>query len=163
MRIVVVVVMMVGFMAVTVALWMSVGNFEQPHIFPSLELNQFVRAVAQLLLSSPLHGLRDHRAAVLEAGLRLWASLFWNVDEPCSTGLLMGMLMVLMGQFWWSDTYAFSAVDSAGWENVGNNSSQALSGPWGNNRLWGRIGDVHPSDRLTPKVIRLGCNFSLGL
>lgn len=96
---VVVVMMVVVFMAVTVVLWMSVGNFDQPHIFTPLELDQFVRAVAPLLLCSPLVGLGDSRAAaaVLEAGLRLWASLFGHVDEPFRTGLVKAKLLVITG------------------------------------------------------------------
>lgn len=96
---VVVVMMVVVFMAVTVVLWMSVGNFDQPHIFTPLELDQFVGAVAPLLLCSPLVGLGDSRAAaaVLEAGLRLWASLFGHVDEPFRTGLVKAKLLVITG------------------------------------------------------------------
>lgn len=157
---------MVVLMTVTVVLWMSVGHFDQPHPFSPLELSQFVRAVAHLLLCSPLVGLRDRRAAaaVLEAGLRLRASFFGYVDESVWTGLVMGGLLVLTGvQFWRSDTYAFSTVDSTGWEDGGNNGSQALSGPGGDNRLWGRVGDVHPSDCLAPELIGFGFNFSLSL
>ena len=74
-----VVVVMVVF--VTVVLWMSVGQLDQPHVLVRLELGQFVRA--HLLLRSPLVGLGDGRAAaaVLKAGLRLRPSLFGHVDE----------------------------------------------------------------------------------
>lgn len=157
----VVVVVMVVFMTVTVVLWTSVGQFDQPHPFSPL-LSQFVRAVAHLLLCSPQD--RGAVAAVLEAGLRLWASFFGYVDESVGTGLVKGGLLVLTGvQFWRSDTYAFSAVDSTGWEDGGNDGSQALSGPGGDNRLRGRVSDVHPSDRLAPELIGLGFNFSLSL
>ena len=95
----VVVVVMVVFVTVTVVLWMSVGHFDQPHLLTPLELSQFMRDVAHLLLGSPLVRLRDRRAiaAVLEAGLRLWASLFGDVDETVWTGLLKGRLLMLTG------------------------------------------------------------------
>lgn len=94
---VMVVVVMVVFMAVRVVLWMSVGHFDQPHVRAPLELTQFVRDVARLLLCSPVVGLRDGRAAaaVLEARLRLRASFFGYVDESVWTGLLEGRLLVL--------------------------------------------------------------------
>lgn len=81
MMVMVVVVMM--FVTVTVVLWVSVGHFDQPHLLTPLELSQFVRDVAHLLLCSPLVGVRDHRAAaaVLEARLRLGASFFGYVNE----------------------------------------------------------------------------------
>ena len=66
-------------------------------------------------------------------------------------------------QFRRPDAYAFPTVDSARWEDGGNDGSQALSGSGSDNRLWGRVGDVHPSDRLAPEVVGLGFNFSLGL
>lgn len=163
--VVVVVVMVVVLMTVTVVLWMSVGHLDQPHVFTPLELSQFVRDVAHLLLCSPLVGLRDRRAAaaVLEAGLRLRASFFGHMDESVWTGLLEGRLVFTGAQLWRPHTYAFSAVDSAGWEDSGNDGSQALSGPGCDNWLWGWVGDVHPSDSLAPELIGLGFNFSLSL
>lgn len=153
----VVVVVLVVF--VTVALWMSVGHFDQPRLLPPLELSQFVMAVAHLLLCSPLVGFRDHRAAaaVLEAGLRLRASFFGYVQESVWTD----MLVLTGAQLWRSDTYAFSAVYSTGWEDGGNNGSKALSGPGGDNRLGGWVGDVHPLDCITPELIGFGFNLSL--
>lgn len=95
--VVVVVMMVVMLMAVSMVVWMSVGHFDQPHILTSMELRQFVRDVAHLLICSPLVRLRDHRAAaaVLEAGLRLWASFFGYVDVSIRTGLLKRGLLVL--------------------------------------------------------------------
>lgn len=62
----------------TVELRMPVGHFDPPHLFTPLELGQFVRAVAHLLLCSPFVAFKDRRAAaaVLEAGLWLRASFF---------------------------------------------------------------------------------------
>lgn len=89
MMVVVVAVVMV-FMTVTEVLRVSVGHSDQPHLLTPLELSQFVRDVAHLLLCSPLVGLRDRRAAaaVLEAGLRFGASFFGYVDESVLTGML---------------------------------------------------------------------------
>lgn len=125
-----------------------------------------MRDVAHLLLCSPLVGLGDNRAtaAVLEAGLRLRASFFGYMDESSWTGLLKGSLLKLTrAQFWRPDTDTFSAIDSTWWEDGGNNGSQALSGPGGDNGLWRWVGDVHPSDRLAPEFIGLGFDFSLSL
>lgn len=66
------------FMAVAVVLWMSVGQFDQPHVFAPLELSQFVRAVALLLLPSPFMVLRED---LIKPRLRLGTSLFRYVDE----------------------------------------------------------------------------------
>lgn len=75
---VVVMVVVMMFMAVAVVLWMSVGQFDQPHVFAPLELSQFVRAVALLLLSSPFMVLRED---IIKPRLRLGPSLFRYVDE----------------------------------------------------------------------------------
>lgn len=80
---VVVGVLMVVFTDVTVILWMSMARFHQPHLFIPVELSQFMRAVAHLLLCSPLVELRNSMA---EARLR--ASFFGYMDESVWTGLL---------------------------------------------------------------------------
>lgn len=86
------------------------------------------------------------------------------MDESVRAGLLQGGLLVLMDtELRGSDTNAFSTIDSAGRENSGDNSSQALSGSGGDHRLWGWVGNVHPSHCFTPELIGLGLNFSLGL
>lgn len=156
----------VMFMAVTMVLWMSVGQFDQPHVFATLELSQFVRAVTLLLLCSPLVVLREGRtaAAIVKPRLRLRASLLRYVDESFWNSLMKQSLLVLTGaQFWRSDAYALSTVDSTRWEDGGNDCSQALSGSGGSDRFWGRVGDAHPSDCFTPEVIGLGLHLSLSL
>lgn len=164
--VVVVIVVMVAFVAVAEVLWMSVGHFDQPHLLTPLQLGQFVwGAVAHLLLCSPLVWIRHHGAGddVFEARLGLRASLFGDMNESIRAGVLDGRRLVLTGKFWLSDTYAFSAVDCAGWKDGGNDGSQTLSGPGGDYWFWVWIGDAHPSCCLTPEFIRLGFSFSLGL
>lgn len=153
-----VVVMM--FMAVAVVLWMSVGQFDQPHVFAPLELSQFVRAVALLLLPSPFMVLRED---LIKPRLRLGTSLFRYVDEVFWTSMKQRLLVLTRAQFRRSDAYAFSTVDGTRWEDGGHDSSQALSGPGGGNRFWGRVGDAHSSDCFAPEVIGLGLHLCLSL
>lgn len=153
-------------MGVTMVFWVSVTQFNQPHLrAPVLELSQFVGSVAHLLLCPPLMVLRDWRASwdVLKATFRLWPPLFRHMEDSIRVHSLKGMRPLLTNWFWRSNTNTLSPVDSAGWEDGGNNSSQALSGPRGDNWLWSWVCDTDSSDRLAPELIRLGFGFSLSL
>lgn len=155
------VVVVVVFLAVPVVLWVSVRHSEQPQLLPLPKLSV---SVAHLLLRSrPAQlGRRRAAAAVLEAQLRLGASFFREV-QTIWTGLERRQAEVTGAQFRRLDAYAFAAVHGAGWENGGHDGSETLSGPGGCDGLWGGVGDVHPSNRVTAEVVGLDFFFRLSL
>lgn len=157
------VVVAVVFLAVTVVLWVSVGHSDQPQLLP-LPVIVSVGHVAPPLLHSRPAQLGRHRAAmaVLEAQLWLRASFFREV-QSIRTGLERRQAEFTGAQFRRLDAYAFSAVYCAGWKNGGHDSSEAFSGPRGCNGLWGGVGDVHPSNGVTPEIVGLYLFFSLSL
>lgn len=148
----------------TVVLWVSVRDSEQPQLLALPKLSMSVGDVAHLVLRSRPGqlGRRRAAAAVLEAQLRLRASFFWEV-QSIWTGLERRQAEVTCAQFRRLDTNAFSAVYGAGWENGGHDGPETLSGPGGCDGLWGGVGDVHPSNGVTPEVIGLYFFFSLSL
>lgn len=147
---------------VVVTVVVPVGHSDQPQLPALLELSVFMSDVARLLLRSLPGGRRWTAAAVLEAQLRLRAPFFGEV-ESLRSGLERGQTEVSGADLRRLDAHTFSTVDGAGGEDGWDDGSETLSGSGGGNGLWAGVGDVHPSDRVTPKVVRLHLFFSLSL
>lgn len=140
---VVVVVVMVVFIAVTEVLRVSVTHADLTRLLPTLDLGEFMRSRAGLVLRPPLEQL-----GVTKAGLG--PPFFGRVDEANGAVLLK-----------WRQADAFAAVDGARGEDGRNHGSQALSGSRGDDRLRSR--EVDPSDLLAPEVIGPGFVFGMRL
>lgn len=165
-------------MVVAVVTMVTVGHSEQPQLPALLELSVLMSVLMSVVMSvvmSVLMSVLAHRrlrspplrrrraaAAVLEAQLGLGAPFFGEV-ESIRSGLERGQTEISGARVRRMDAHAFATVYGAGGENGGDDSSETLSGSGGGHGLWAGVGNVHPSNRVAPKVVRLHLFLSLSL